>query len=394
MILKQNIIEAVNSLLGAKQRTMLALIGIVVGIGSVIAMISVGGIVKQEALRQFMELGTDVITITDSLSRSGQGKRKKLPLTVAEQIPANCSTVQKVAPYVTAYETFKFKGKRESIPAVGVTPSFQEINKLRLKQGRFIHILDHQMFFCVIGAKVENKLRRLGVVEPVGSRFLFKEKYFTIIGVTDEVPMGGMRPYEINEGIMLPISTLMRLMKEAEITTIIGRTQGNPDHRLVQEQVRTYLESRDSIQVDVRTAEELIAQMEKQMQMFTLLLGAIGSISLMVGGIGVMNVMLVSVTERTREIGIRRALGARQTDILLQFLIESVLLCIIGGLLGVGVGIAASWGVAQYAQWQFSVSYNAMLLGVGVAVAVGIFFGIYPARQAARLNPILALRSE
>lgn len=130
------------------------------------------------------------------------------------------------------------------------------------------------------------------------------------------------------------------------------------------------------------------------MQLFTLLLGAIGSISLVVGGIGVMNVMLVSVTERTREIGIRRALGAKQGDILLQFLIESVLLCIIGGLMGVGGGVGASWIIAHYAHWQFSVSYEAMALGVGVAAAVGVFFGIYPARQAARLNPILALRSE
>ncbi|MBA3011053.1 MAG: FtsX-like permease family protein [Desulfobacula sp.] len=128
--------------------------------------------------------------------------------------------------------------------------------------------------------------------------------------------------------------------------------------------------------------------------MFTLLLGAIGSISLVVGGIGVMNVMLVSVTERTREIGIRRALGAKQGDILLQFLIESVLLCIIGGLVGIGTGVGASWVISHYAHWQFSVSYDAMIMGVGVSLAVGIFFGIYPARQAARLSPILALKSE
>jgi putative ABC transport system permease protein len=394
MILKPNIIEAVKSLVGSKQRSILALIGIVVGIGSVIAMVSVGTIVKKEALRQFLEMGTDVISISESLSGGGQGRKKKLTLAVAEQIPLHCPNVRQVAPYISSYETLKFQGKRESIPALGVTSLFAEINKIKLKEGRFIHGLDRHMFYCVIGSKVEKQLKNHGVQEIVGTRILFKEKYFSIIGVARETPMGGMRPFEINEGIMVPISTLQRLFRDAKIKTIIGRTRGNPEHSLVEDQVRNYIKSKGSIRVDVRTAEELIAQMEKQMQLFTLLLGAIGSISLVVGGIGVMNVMLVSVTERTREIGIRRALGAKQGDILIQFLIESVLLCMVGGVIGVGIGVGASWIISHYAHWQFSVSYDAMIMGVGVAAVVGIFFGIYPARQAARLSPIFALRSE
>jgi putative ABC transport system permease protein len=223
---------------------------------------------------------------------------------------------------------------------------------------------------------------------------LYKEKYLSIIGVVEEVPMGGMRPYEINEGILMPISTLQRLFRDAEIKNIIGRTHGNLSHDVIEGQIKSYFNRHDSIPVDVRSAEELINQMQKQMRLFTLLLGTIGSISLVVGGIGVMNVMLVSVTERTREIGIRRALGARQEDILFQFLIESVLLCVIGGFVGVGIGVGASWIISYYANWQFSLCYEAMILGVGVAVGVGVFFGIYPARQAARLSPILALRSD
>ncbi|MBU3952123.1 MAG: ABC transporter permease, partial [Proteobacteria bacterium] len=379
MILKPNIIEAVNSLVSSKQRSILALIGIVVGIGSVIAMVSIGTIVQKEALRQFLEMGTDVISISESMAGGGPGRRKKLTLDVAEQIPSACSNVRQVAPYISVYETFKFQGEKESIPALGVTRTFDEINKLRLSEGRFIHGLDRNMFYCVIGFKVATKLKSRGVQELVGTRILFKEKYLSIIGVAEELPMGGMRPYEINEGIMLPISTLQRMFRDSQIRTIIGRTNGNPEYRLVEEQVRSYFQSKDSVRVDVRTAEELIAQMEKQMQLFTLLLGAIGSISLVVGGIGVMNVMLVSVTERTREIGIRRALGAKQGDILLQFLIESVLLCIIGGLVGIGTGVGASWVISHYAHWQFSVSYDAMIMGVGVSLAVGIFFGIYPA---------------
>ena len=146
--------------------------------------------------------------------------------------------------------------------------------------------------------------------------------------------------------------------------------------------------------VKITSPEEIIAQMEKQMQMFTLLLGAIGSISLIVGGVGVMNVMLVSVTERRREIGIRRALGAKRGDIRGQFLIESVILSLIGGLFGIIFGIGASWLIAHFAKWQFALSFSAILLGVGVSNAVGIFFGYYPARQASLLDPIVALKSD
>lgn len=396
MILKPNIIEAVNSLVSAKQRSILALIGIVVGIGSVIAMVSVGTIVQQEALRHFMEMGTDVITISESFSRGGQsvGRKKILTLEVVQGIPEVCPGIRQVAPYSSAYETLKFQGKKETLPALGVTSAFMEINKLKMKEGRFIHDLDRHMFFCVIGTKVEKMLKSQGVRQLLGTRILYKEKYLSIIGVVEEVPMGGMRPYEINEGILMPISTLQRLFRDAEIKNIIGRTHGNLSHDVIEGQIKSYFNRHDSIPVDVRSAEELINQMQKQMRLFTLLLGTIGSISLVVGGIGVMNAMLVSVTERTREIGIRRALGARQEDILFQFLIESVLLCVIGGFVGVGIGVGASWIISYYANWQFSVCYEAMILGVGVAVGVGVFFGIYPARQAARLSPILALRSD
>ncbi len=393
MIIKPNIIEAVNSLISAKQRSILALIGIVVGIGSVIAMVSVGAIVQAEALRQFMEMGTDVVTISESYS-AGPDKKKPLPLETALGIPAACPAIASVAPYGSQYDTLKFEGKKLSVPALGVTPSFLSLNKLNLTQGRFIHELDRYMFYCVVGQKVVSMLKANGVREIVGTRILFKERYFTIIGQIAEAPMGGMRPYEINEGIMIPISTLHRIFREAKITSIIARSRNNEGKNEIAGQVNAYLASQNCTKMDVRTAEELIAQMQKQMKLFTLLLGTIGSISLIVGGIGVMNVMLVSVTERTKEIGIRRALGAREGDIMFQFLVESVFLCIVGGIIGIAIGVGSSWIISHYAQWQFEVFYPSIGLGVAVAVAVGVFFGIYPARQAARLSPILALRSD
>lgn len=393
MVIKANIKEAFSSLVGAKQRSVLALIGIIVGIGSVIAMVSVGSIVQKEALRQFLEMGTDILTISESY-QSNQGSRGKITLANALAIPAQCPEISLTAPYISSYETMKFLGEKKSVPALGITPSFFDVNKLNLKQGRFIHALDQFMFYCVIGEKIETQLRGQGVREMVGTRIIFKDKYFTIVGVINPVAMGGMRPYEINEGLMVHASTIKRLSKDYKIQNIIARTAVGTHYTEASTRIRQYYTALNGLDVEVRSAEELIAQMQKQMRMFSLLLGSIGSISLMVGGIGVMNVMLVSVTERTKEIGIRRALGARQGDIQLQFLIESVMLCIVGGFIGIGIGVGASYIISYYASWEFSVAYDAIVLGVVVAVSVGIFFGIYPARQAARLSPILALRSD
>jgi len=393
VVIKANIKEAIGSLVGAKQRSILALTGIIVGIGSVIAMISVGSIVQKEALRQFLEMGTDILTISESYQNNPRS-RGKITLANALAIPAQCPQISLTAPYISSYETMKFSGKKKSVPALGVTPSFFDINKLSLQQGRFIHALDKFMFYCVIGEKIETQLRGQGVREMVGTRILFKDKYFTIVGVINPVAMGGMRPYEINEGLMIHASTLKRLSKDYKIQNIIARTSAGTHYTEASTRIRQYYTALNGLDVEVRSAEELIAQMQKQMRMFSLLLGSIGSISLIVGGIGVMNVMLVSVTERTKEIGIRRALGARQGDIQLQFLIESVILCIVGGFIGIGIGVGASYIISYYAAWQFCVAYDAIALGVVVAVSVGIFFGIYPARQAARLSPILALRSD
>ena len=308
-------------------------------------------------------------------------------------IPSKCSGVKSVAPYAISYDTLKFEKKKFSVLALGVTNSFLPINKLTLEQGRFIHDLDEYMFFCVLGQGFAKKLKALGARKLVGQRVLFKEKYFTVVGVLNEAAMGGMRPYEINPGIMMPVSTLQRIFPDSKIQNIMARTASAKHNSLAGRQVKNYFQTLYKLGVDVRNAEELIAQMQKQMRLYTLLLGAIGSISLIVGGIGVMNVMLVSVSERTREIGIRRALGARQGDIQLQFLIESVILCIIGGMIGIGIGVGASWIISYYAKWQFAVSYESIMLGVAVSVTVGIFFGFYPARQAAKLSPIMALRS-
>lgn len=396
--------EAARSLLSSKQRTILALIGIVIGIGSVIAMVSVGRIVQDESLRQFKEMGTDILTIEKEFGgapgMAGVGSRpaakSSLKLDTIRAIPSQCPAISAVAPSVRGSGDSSFNGKRlERSSPMGVTASFLEINKLSMREGRFISDLDEQSRYCVIGSQVADELHKKGADRLIGSKIRIGDNLFTVIGVTNEVPQGGMRRFEPNEMIYLHITTSLRVFANAEINSITARVSHGVTNNTARDQVMAYFASLGmGSAVRITSPEEIIAQMEKQMQMFTLLLGAIGSISLIVGGVGVMNVMLVSVTERRREIGIRRALGAKRGDIRGQFLIESVILSLIGGLLGIIFGIGASWLIAHFAKWQFSLSVGAILLGVGVSNAVGIFFGYYPARQASMLDPIVALKSE
>lgn len=393
MLLSENIKEALRSLIGAKQRTLLALLGIVIGIGSVIAMVSVGTIVQNEALRQFKEMGTDILKVRSEYSQSRK-KSQGFSLSSVLEFSQTCEQINTSTPQTSTYGKLQYSGENKDIPALGITEEAKDLFKIDLEQGRFISNLDENMFYCVIGSKVRQFLRQNGLNEPVGEKILFKKKYFKIIGVAQNMPMNSMRPYQLNEGIMMPISTSFRFPKAPQIQEVTARVASGIDINSATEQIKNYFQARDRVKVRVTSAEELINRMQKQMRMFTLLLGSIGSISLIVGGVGVMNVMLVSVSERKREIGIRRALGAKRMDIQTQFLIESLILCFVGGIIGIVLGIGSSYFIARFSDWQFMISSLAIILGVGVSALIGLFFGFYPARQAAKLSPIEALRSD
>ena len=391
MILGENIRESLRSLMGAKQRSLLALIGIVIGIGSVIAMVTVGQIVENEVIRQFKEMGTDVCSVQQEYGRGS--KNSGFNLQNVLKIPQACSTIRTVAPYVSFYSDLKFSGKRSSCPALGVTEEFARLYKIPISTGRFISDLDGHSAFCVLGDSKAKWLREHGESNPVGKQVIYDERIYTVIGIADAVPMGTFTPYEINEGIMIPIKTAMRSQDRPQINTFGTRMIESGISQQATEQLKNYFKLTSKTEIRVTSAEELVAQMKKQMRMFTALLGAIGSISLIVGGVGVMNVMLVSVSERKKEIGIRRAIGAKRKDIQFQFLVESIILSFIGGLLGTALGVGATAIICNFAGWSFFVSEGAVMLGVGVSAAVGIFFGYYPARQASALSPIDALRS-
>jgi putative ABC transport system permease protein len=399
MTLRAQIREAVRGLYAAKQRTILALIGIVIGIGSVIAMVSIGTIVSEEALKQFKEMGTDMLRIRKDFSSERGGDDNigaSIQLKDVIGIPASCPSVLAVAPYANQGGGIMHTGKRlRGNSIIGVTQSFFNLNKLNIEIGRAISDLDEYSHYCVIGSSIYQELKASGITKIVGEKIKLGGSIFTIVGVIEEVTRGGMmREFDPNESAFIHITTAMRLKGDAEISTVMAKAKTNASPQIAQREIREYFKKTKTPNVRVTTAEELIKGMQKQMRLFTLLLGTIGSISLIVGGVGIMNIMLVSVSERRKEIGICRALGARRRDIQNQFLIESILLSLIGGLIGIAIGIALSFIVSYFNKWAFMVSYMAILLGVLVSSAVGIFFGFYPARQASRLDPIIALRSE
>ena len=390
MIVKENLKEAVLSLVSAKQRSLLALIGIMIGVGSVIAMLSIGTIVQNQCMRQFKDMGTDIITVgKDGVSQS----KVDLRLEDVAAMPGECVGVRQVVAQTSISGNCVFEQVRHRIPAIGLTGSAYEVFKLKMAEGRFLSDLDEYMFFCVLSHKMARELRKAGVQDLVGSRITFEGKKFTVIGVLEDVTVGLMRPLELKEGILIPITTSMRFPNRPKIQSVTVKLISEQDRFRASDSIKSYFAQKSKdMKLRISSAEDIIESMQKQMQLFTLLLGAIGSISLIVGGVGVMNVMLVSVSERRREIGIRRALGAQQTDIQAQFLTEAIILCVIGGILGSGLGVGGAYAASRSFGWEFMFYYNGVILGVCVSCLIGLFFGFYPARQASKLSPIEALR--
>ncbi len=396
-ILRANTREAVGSLRRARLRTLLGLVGIMIGISSVITMVSLGEIAKEQARKRFEVLGTDILVIRKSYEVTGPRQQEatiRLPDALALAVETPSITV--AAPRIIGHGEFRHAGKDVGNGSVqGVTAPFADVNKLSLQEGRFISNLDIDRYYCVVGAELAGKIREGGVERLMGETLEIDEDLFTIVGVLNDAAENYALPVQVdaNKSVFVPITTSARIAANPQLEAIIARSAAGVHYTQAVQDVRSFFRGRSlHLRLDVITAKELIARMEEQMRIMTLLLGAVGSISLIVGGIGIMNIMLVSVSERRREIAIRRALGARLRDIQSQFLIESVLMTVMGGLLGIVLGLVATWAICQFTNWEFLISVTSVLSGLGTAAAAGVFFGFQPAHQASRLDPIEGLQ--
>jgi len=394
----QHIQEGLQNLFTSKLRSMLALLGILVGTASVVAMVLGGQLATNEALKQFKTLGTDLlaISLTDVQDENRSASvQDQLTLDQARNLVMADKSILDVAPYTQLYQTLQYDGHELSGGVLGVTESFSRIVHVDLKQGRFISTLDKYGMYAVVGNGINQKIMEFSHRSAIGQQVQVGNAIFTVVGVAKPWPENSFVYANIDNSIMVPLLTTMALSKYSSINNIILRL--TPDANIPQVQIKLtkyMMQYVPNKRLFFRSAQELIDRMAKQSQIFTVFLGLIGSISLLVGGIGVMNIMLVSVVERRREIGIRLAVGAKRSDIRSLFLVEAVMLSLLGGTLGVLIGMMIAYVMAIFWHWQFIFFILPPVIGFGVSVATGVFFGFYPAYKASKLDPILALRTE
>ncbi|MCU0834500.1 MAG: ABC transporter permease [Chromatiaceae bacterium] len=395
---------ALRALWRNKTRAMLTALGVIIGVGSVIAMVAVGAGAQARIAQQLESMGSHSLmvragTITRGGVRTGAGTTTSLTVADAEAI-AELPGVIAVSPTVRASVQARYGGSNWGTVVDGATPGFLEVRAWPLAEGdpfteRHVAAAAH---VCVLGQTVAREL--FGLVSPVGEVIIIRGLACRVLGV---LAAKGANAWGVDQddSILAPLSMVQRkLLGITHIQAIEIQTSGAQAAARLEAEVKRLLRERHRLQPDqeddfrIHNRAELAETSAESARVFTWLLGSIASVSLLVGGIGIMNIMLVSVTERTREIGIRMALGARRRDILWQFLLEALFLSAAGGLLGILLGVGSALALGHFSQFQVAIAPWSILLAFSFAGLVGVFFGLHPARKASRLRPIEALRYE
>lgn len=391
-----------------KMRSALTMLGIIIGVGAVITMLAVGTGARQRIGEQIASMGSNLLMVlpgatTSGGARMGAGSQMTLSTSDAEAILKECPAVSHVAPILGGVAQVIYGNQNWSTGVTGTTPGMLEVRDWPLSEGRAFTDEDVRSAskVCLLGQTVVDNL--FGGIYPIGQVIRIKNVPFTVIGVLDRK---GQSPngQDQDDTIYIPVTTAQKKIFGTTfpgmVRIIMVKAGGAEELSQAQKQITELLRQRHRIgqkqddDFSVRNLTQMMQAAEESAEVMALLLGAVASVSLLVGGIGIMNIMLVSVTERTREIGIRMAVGAKTWDIRLQFLIEALILSLIGGGIGIVIGVSGSQVLSTIAGWPTIVSLFSIFLAFSFSGVVGIFFGFYPAMKASLLDPIEALRYE
>jgi len=403
------VLESFGTLTINKMRTGLAILGIVIGIGSVIALVSLGQASQQSVQNQIQSLGSNLLTVIPGSQNSGgvrgaQGGSTSLTNEDAKAMIAALNTeltaVKSVSPEYTRRSQVTTGKNNTNTQIIGATPAYTDIHKITMDAGTFItqRDVDALARIAVVGPQVMTDLYGEGA-NPIGQSIRINKIAFRIVGIT--VSKGGTGFQNQDDVIYIPLSTAQKIIFGADnLSTIAVEAKTSDQMTTAQNQIGYFLLARhklsDPTQADfsIFSQNDILGAASQITGTFTALLSGIAAISLVVGGIGIMNIMLVTVTERTREIGLRKALGAKKRLITTQFLLESIILTFVGGMIGMVLGIGISIGLASVLSLPFTIAPSAIILAIGVSGGIGILFGWYPAKKASDLQPIEALRYE
>ena len=405
-----NLSIAMQALRVNKMRSILTMLGIVIGVAAVIAMIAIGGGAQQRLQEQIASLGSNLLivvpgSIIQSGARLGAGNAQTLTEQDARAITTEIPDVAFAAPLTRSNAQVVFGNTNWATNINGVYNDYFDVREWNLAEGRFFDQGEITRFgkVAILGKTVSSQL--FGEDNPVGQVVRIRGIPFEIIGLMESKGQSS-QGQDQDDVIFVPLTTgRNRLFGEprgriARVGTIMIKAQDGSDTQEVESRITELLRQRHRIQTgmendfQVRNLTEILKTQESASKVMSMLLAAVASVSLLVGGIGIMNIMLVSVTERTREIGLRLAVGARGRDIMMQFLVEAMTLATLGGAIGVLLGVLISWLVAYIAGWSISLNPLSIIFAVGFSAAIGIFFGYYPAKKAAKMQPIEALRYE
>lgn len=401
---KESFLMAWASLIANKMRSILTMLGIIIGVAAVIALVSIGNGVKQDIQNSISSLGSNLLMVMPGAPRTpgvrpSQGSMKSLKVSDYQAI-SKLDGVKAASPYTANSYVTIYQSKNWTTTVSGVSSNFQDVNNWTMAEGRFISSknVENRERVAVVGQTVVKNL--FAGEDPVGKEIRVKNIPFRVIGVLNSKGNGTMGNDQ-DDTIFIPYTTAMERVEGVDYLRMvyvvasddngIDRLQSDIDNLL---RVRHSIKDTNLDDFNIQNMKSIMETMEQTTGTLTLFLGAVAAISLVVGGIGIMNIMLVSVTERTREIGIRKALGATYFVIVTQFLIEAVVISLMGGLIGIALGIGASKLIGLASGMSTVISVPTIVLSFAFSMAIGLVFGIYPARKAAKLNPIDALHYE